>query len=331
MGFRKAGEQKLGGKFLVFGDTGSGKSFFLLTFPDIGAADSESGLAHYENKPITIAGKEYNNLKFVDNTADIDELESDLDDLTAGVYDDEIRTFGIDSETKFYNSMQVGAMTVEERRARKTGGDVDDSTVSQRQWGRIKLLNMKLQQAKIDLSARGTHIVSIAQEADLRDKKDTDKIIGEKPDMHKSVPYDYDTVLRFYKEVDKKTGGTRFYTRVIKDRTMVTKVGDIIENCTYDIWADYYKGKSKLESANTSYRKDLDTTTANMVDKADKVDKMITEWKQIMKALKESGSTDKISKINKKLKSLKIDVKNMNLCDFKVISELFEYSREISD
>lgn len=332
MAFRNASENKLGGKFLVFGNTGSGKSCFGLTFPRIAAVDSESGLAHYEHRPIMVGGKAYQNLVLVDNTADIDELESNIDDIANGEFDDKISTLLIDSETKFYNSMQVGAMEVEMRRARKTGGDIDDQTVSQRQWGRIKLLNMKLQQAKIDLSTRGIHVVSIAQEADLRDKQDSDKIIGEKADMHKTAAYDYDTVLHCYTETDKKTGEVKFFAKILKDRTLVTTKGNIIENCTYDVWKDYFEGKSKLETAATSYKKDLEDSTNSMVDKADRIEDMITEWKLLMKGFAASKEGEaKAANVKAKMSKLKMtDIKNLHLYDIKDVTELYEFTKSLA-
>ena len=198
MSFRKAKAAKIGGKFLVYGESGSGKSTFQLTFPRVACVDSEAGVAHYEGKDISINnGNTYNNLVLVDNTSDLDELEMDLDSFLNGEFDNKIDTLSIDSETKFYGTMQVGAQEVEEKRARKKGGNVDDANISQRSWGRIKILNLKLQQAKIDLSTKGVHVISVAQATDERDKSG-EKVIGVKPDMHKSVKFDYDTVLEFY-------------------------------------------------------------------------------------------------------------------------------------
>ena len=170
MSFRKAQAAKIGGKFLSYGESGSGKSTFQLTFPRVACIDSETGVAHYEGKDITLNnGHTYNNLVLVDNTSDLDELEEDLDAFLDGEYDGQIDTLSIDSESKFYATMQIGATEVEERRARKKGGDVDDAGISVKQWGRIKIINMKLQQAKIDLSSKGTHVVSVAQEVEIKD------------------------------------------------------------------------------------------------------------------------------------------------------------------
>ena len=94
--FREAKAAKIGGKFLSYGESGSGKSTFQLTFPNVACIDSETGVAHYEGKDITLNnGKTYNNLLLVDNTSDLDELEEDLDAFIDGEYDGKIETLSI--------------------------------------------------------------------------------------------------------------------------------------------------------------------------------------------------------------------------------------------
>lgn len=329
MSFRKAGNKKVAGKFLVSGDTGCGKSCFALTFPKIAAVDSENGMIHYEGKPIEIGGKTYDNLQMVDNTSDIATLEEDLEAILDGEMEG-INTFAIDSETKFYNAMQIGAMTVEERRARKKGGDIDDATISQKQWGKIKMLNMKLQQAKIDLSAMGVHVVSIAQETEVKEKRGADMVVvGHKPDMHKSVKFDYDTILRMYK-VEEKDGTERFFAKVLKDRTNVTKVGQVIENPTYDIWAAYFEGNDGKEALGSSYRAELDKTTNDMVEEDDKAAEIISEWKALLAKMKAADKTEETKKVTEKIKELKIDIKAMDQTPSDVLTQLLDFTRNVA-
>lgn len=326
MGFRKAQAAKIGGKFLSYGESGSGKSTFQLTFPKVACIDSETGVSHYEGREIELNnGNKYNNLLMVDNTSNLDELEEDLDAFINGEYDGQIETLSIDSETKFYNTMQIGATEVEERRARKKGGDVDDAGISVKQWGRIKIINMKLQQAKIDLSSKGTHVVSVAQEVEIKDD-DGKKVIGYKPDMHKSVKFDYDTILRHYTKKDKD-GNVTFWAEVIKDRTGVTKVGQQIENPCFDIWKDYYDKMNGLETNKTSYKKDLATSTESMVDEADKAEVLAGEWKDLMKRLKDDKNMDAISKVNMLIKDKKIDVKKIDMQPVGVLTELVDFTK----
>ena len=326
MAMRKAKEAKIGGKFLSYGETGSGKSLFALTFPDVACIDSEAGIAHYEGKDITLNnGNTYNNLKLVDNTSDLDELEDDLDAFMDGEYDNEIRTLSIDSETKFYGTMQVAAQETEEKRARKKGGNVDDANISQRSWGKIKIINLKLQQLKIDLSTKGIHVISIAQEAEI--KNDDNKVIGNKPDMHKSVKFDYDTILRHYSVFNKTTGETQYFAEVLKDRTNVTKKGQIIENPCYDIWKEYYEGKSKLEANETNYNKDIKTSTENMETDGEKAEKLVTEWKDMLVALKKAGNLDAINEVNNFIKSNNWDISKLDLVSSKDLTELVKLTK----
>lgn len=324
MAFRKAQTAKIGGKFLSYGESGSGKSTFQLTFPKVACIDSETGVAHYEGRDITLNnGNTYNNLVMVDNTSDLDELEDDLDSFIDGEYDGQIETLSIDSETKFYNTMQIGATEVEERRARKKGGNVDDAGISVKQWGRIKIINMKLQQAKIDLSSKGTHVVSVAQEVEIKDD-DGKKVIGYKPDMHKSVKFDYDTILRHYTKKDKD-GNVTFWAEVIKDRTNVTKVGQQIENPCFDIWKDYYASMNNLKTNATSYKNDLKTSTESMVDKADKSEELAAQFKEILKSLKDNK--DGILSVNKLMKEKNVSLKELEMQSPETLTELIDYAK----
>ena len=305
MAFRKAREAKIGGKFLAYGYEGSGKSWFALTFPKVACIDSETGIAHYEGKDITLANvKTYNNLVLVDDTSDLDDLEDDIDEA---VDSDEIQTLSIDSETKFYATMQVGA-----------------TEVSQRQWGRIKIINMKLQQAKIDLSSKGKHVVSVAQATEVYEGTgDNRKLVGIKPDMHKSVKFDYDTILEFYKEENGED--VRYFAKVKKDRTNVTKVGQIIENPSYDIWKDYFESMNGLDTNETTYKQDIKTSTESMVDQAEKAEELAAEFKDVLKSLKENK--DALLKVNKLMKEKEVDLKKLEMQTPETLTELIDFAK----
>lgn len=314
MAFRKPAKSKIGGKFFVYGLSGEGKSFFGLTFPKIGAIDSETGLAFYEDENIKINGKTYNNLAFVDTTSDLDELEEDLDNIIEG--DVDIETLLIDSETKFYNTMDIGATEAEEKKAKLSGKAVD----ARAKWGRIKNINMKFQQAKITASAKGVHIVSTAQGVAITDN-DTQKIIGYKPDTHKSLKFDYDVVLRFYVEEDKKTKERRYFAEVIKDRTPVTEVGQVIENCTYDVWKPYFDKRNGVGSitSGANFTKDLKNSTESVLNNAELSTKLAKDIKDFISEHKTETS------ILKQLKTIaddsSIDMKNLDLEEPKKLQE----------
>lgn len=323
MSFRKSAANKIGGKFLVYGATGTGKSLFGLTFPDSIAIDSENGLCHYEGISVSMNnGNTYNNLKFVDMTSDLDTLEEDLDEFVNIAEENKCKTLIIDSESKIYAGLQVSANEVEERRARRKGKDTTDVNISVLSWGRIKLINMRLQQTKIDLSSKGYHIVSVAQEQEIKDDEGK-KIIGYKPDCYKTLPYDYDVVMRFF--VKKENGEVHYYAEVIKDRTNVTKVGDVIENPCYDIWEKYFESRSGLSLAETSYKNDVKTSTESMIDKAEKSEGLAVELKGILKSLKDDK--DALLRVNKLMKEKDISLKNLEMQSPDILIEIIDYAK----
>ena len=327
MAFIKAEKVKTGGKFLFFGEEGTGKSLALLTFPKIAAMDSEAGLSFYIGKDIEIDGKIYNNLELVDRTADLDTLEENLDSFLDGEFE-EIETFGIDSETKFFGTMQVAAMEVEENRARRDGKDPDTQTISMQQRGRMKLINLKLQQAKISLSARGTHVVSLAQEVPkyASTSGNSMKVIGVKPDMHNSVPFDYDVIIQFFKE-EQNDGSYKYYGRIIKDRTQVTKVGEVIENITYDIWKPMFDGISGLKTEKVDYSEDMKKSTKSMESDAQKAETLAKEFKALMQNFKEDKSSQ--IKINSMMKEMEISAKNLTLASPSQLQELIDFAETL--
>ncbi|NFT08112.1 hypothetical protein FDF26_13770 [Clostridium botulinum] len=318
--FRKPAKTKIGGKFLVYGFSGEGKSFFGLTFPKIGAIDSETGLAFYEDTDIEISGKTYNNLAFVDTTSDLDELEEDLDNIIDG--DIDIDTLLIDSETKFYNTMDIGATEAEEKKAKLNGKAVD----ARSKWGRIKNINMKFQQAKITASAKGVHVVSTAQGLEITDD-DTKKVIGYKPDAHKSLKFDYDVVLRFYVEEDKKTKERRYFAEVMKDRTNVTKVGQVIENCTYDVWKLYFDNRNGLGISGANFTKDLKNSTDSVLNNAELSTKLSKDIKAFISEHK--TETDVLKHLKSIADNSNIDMKNLDLEEPKKLQEFISAIKKL--
>jgi len=323
MSFRKSAANKIGGKFLVYGATGTGKSLFGLTFPNSIAIDSEAGLAHYEGVPVSLNnGNTYNNLKFVDTTSDLDTLEEDLEDFVDIAEENKCQTLIVDSESKIYAGLQVAANEVEEKRARRKGKDANDVNISVLSWGRIKLINMRLQQTKIDLSSKGYHIVSVAQEQEIKDE-DGKRVLGYKPDCYKTLPYDYDIVCRFFNK--KENDGIHYYAEIIKDRTNVTKVGDVVENPCYDIWKEYFDSRSGLTASETSYKKDMATSTESMIDKSERSEELATEFKEVLKSFKDNK--DALLAVNKLMKEKNISLKNLELQSPETLTELIDFAK----
>ncbi|KRL08027.1 AAA family ATPase [Liquorilactobacillus hordei] len=226
---RKPNSRKKGLKVLVYGDTGSGKSLFGLSFPKIKVLDSEDGLGWYEND------EEGKNILEIFDTQSFYDLEDVLEELKE---DSNFGTFIVDSETKIHEDVQQALLDIDEKRAKQKGQNVLDANVSIRSYGKIKQIETKLQNSKIELASRGVNIVSIAQSVDIMEEVSANKRVkvGEAPNMKKKADYDYDVVIRLFVKDQK------FYGEIEKDRTKVTSVGEVVENPSYNIW------KSKIEN-----------------------------------------------------------------------------------
>lgn len=263
--FKKPEETKAGVKFLGYGQTGTGKTLFALTFPEIVAIDSEAGMEFYKSK--------YPNLKGILQTTSAEEVEEGLEEIEEEMIG-KIETFVLDSETKINENLQHSSLELVERRARKKGQDVQDANLSQREWGKIKMITKRIQATKIKLSSMGVNIVSIAQEKDLKEKRGDDwVIIGHAPDSSKNLEFDYDVVLRFFTKGNKDD--IKYYAEVIKDRTQTYKKGDIIENASYDNWRHVVEGKKDFKTEVIDFKKDIAKDTDALELEIEKLEDMI--------------------------------------------------------
>lgn len=260
MSFRKPGTKFIGAKILVYGLTGSGKSLFGLSCEDILAIDSENGLTDYESSH---RGK---NLIGIKNTQSFVELEETIDEIYDTYEELGAKTLVIDSETKIYNNIEQAVMTVEEKRARRDGREVDDTNLSMRSYGRIRYVGTKLQNLKIDLTSKGVNVVSVAQAKEVKKKVGDEYVVtGYTPVMNKDAKYDYDIILFFYREEDMINGGYKYFAKVEKDRTETIPAGTIIEGgVSYDTWKDYYEKQrsGKKEALGSSFAKDTEESIA---------------------------------------------------------------------
>ena len=93
-----------GGKICIFGDTGTGKSTFLGTFPRINLVDTEAGQAFYL--------EDNDNILNVLPTVSAAEVQEALDELNDESIINEFDTIGIDSGTKLNENMQAAAYEV---------------------------------------------------------------------------------------------------------------------------------------------------------------------------------------------------------------------------
>ena len=310
------GGDKVGGKFFFYGFTGCGKTCSALTFPNSCIIDSETGASFYLGQDIKIGNNTYNNVKFVDTTANLEDLEDDLQSVIDGELEG-VETVIIDSESKFYASMDIASTEAEERRAKNRGKEVD----TRAKWGRVKNINTRMSALKISASANGYHVVSIAQAKEVEDEKTKDKYITH--EGHKSLRFDYDVVVFFHSKVNKQTKEVEYYGEIEKDRTGVTKVGDVIKNISFDIWKPYFDNRSGLELSNVNLLDDIKSSEKAVLTDSEKAEGLAEELKILIKS-----ATNK-TPIKKKLDELKIDIKSLATTEPKLLVEAIRFIKTL--
>jgi len=332
MGFQKKEEilSFIGGKVLVFGATGTGKSTFAGTFPKINLVDSEDGNAYYIESNPNIIG--------VLRTTSATEVQDTLDELNDEDTLKEFESVVVDSGTKLYENMQAAAYEIVEKRARKQlrkGKDVDieDLNLSQRDWGHIKRWNQQLKTAYIIFSSQGKWIVEVAHQKDVfRDatddekKKNIDRVkIGEAPDLAKKAEYDFDIIIQMFTEEDKE-GNIKYFGKVLKDRTSVTQKGDIIENPSFQTWCKKWESTKKYGVKNP-----LDLSKGIKKDKEvmEIEDEQAEEIANSIKDFLKGASTENQKKIGKKMRELEINIKALANNDLEKLQEVLEFAEAL--
>lgn len=288
--FRKAEGTKSGLKVLAYGATGTGKTTFALSFPEVTAIDSEDGMAWYQDNP---------NLKNILNTTSAQDVEDALDEIEEELVPEGlIKTFVLDSETKIYENMQLSGLNIAERRARQKGQNSDDANISMREWGKIKLVTKRMQAAKIMMASKGINIISVAQEKPIKEKKGENWItVGYQPDTSKGFEYDYDIVIRLYTEKDPETGEELYKGIIQKDRTATYKKGSVVDNPSFENWKRAYTDSSKRKETVKDYSRDVEKDEDSMGSELEKIEDMVSEFKAVMKKLDKDGQKSASKKV----------------------------------
>lgn len=256
---------------------------FALGFPKSAYIDAENGTTFYEG---TDKAEQVVGFLETQSFKDITQQTKELVKLMKKG-DKTFETLVIDSETKIYENLQEALLTVDEKRAREKGQDALDANISMRSWGKIKQKARSMQNMKLQLASTGMNIVSIAQPKDTMEDLGNGKRIkvGIEPDMKKQAKFDYDVVLRFYTEDGK------YYAQVEKDRTEAHLRDEIIENPSFEDWAEVIADRKDLkavdvdynvdtEKAKASYEKELDNEDLDSLPKTEQIKVMLGELSQ---------------------------------------------------
>ena len=304
-------------KILGFGDSGTGKTTFALTFPKSVIVDSETGYDFYKTNP---------NISLMATTNSIYDLEEILDEVEELIEKDKIGTFTTDSISKFYANLQYVYQDLVEKRARRKGQDVDDAGLSQREWAKIKTTLKRINDTKLMMASKGINIVDIAQQKDLQEKRgDSFVKVGVAPDYVKNANYDYDIILNMYTEEDKKTGETHYYAKVLKDRTQKYKKNEIIENPSFNNWEDIYNGYSNAKESVVKFNKDYDKDVA----KTEADEATATELVEQIKSFLKSATAEQKTVISKAMKSAELNIKDLASNSIEQLQEIVDLTQTL--
>ena len=304
-------------KILGFGDSGTGKTTFALTFPKSVIVDSETGYDFYKTNP---------NISLMATTNSIYDLEEILDEVEELIEKDKIGTFTTDSISKFYANLQYVYQDLVEKRARRKGQDVDDAGLSQREWAKIKTTLKRINDTKLMMASKGINIVDIAQQKDLQEKRgDSFVKVGVAPDYVKNANYDYDIILNMYTEEDKKTGETHYYAKVLKDRTQKYKKNEIIENPSFNNWEDIYNGYSNAKESVVKFNKDYDKDVA----KTEADEAPATELVEQIKSFLKSATAEQKTVISKAMKSAELNIKDLASNSIEQLQEIVDLTQTL--
>lgn len=313
--FKKPEEVKSGLKFLIYGATGTGKTWFALSFPEILGVDTEDGWARYVGKPI---GKNIKEMLTSSSASDLEDALEEIEDEYIGKF----KTFVLDSYTKIYENQQFALQSLAEKRQRNKGQSTEDVGMSVRDWGKLKLNTKKIQATQLMLASKGINIVNVAQMAEIKEKKgDTFVTVGYKPDLSKGVEFDYDVVLKFMTEDDKKNKTVTYKAEVLKDRTGTFQKYDIIENPVFDMWADTYNATMSAKESVVNFKRDIKKD----IDKEESESATTTELVEQIKSALKNATTEQKSIVSKAMKQMDLNIKDMasnSIDDLKEIVDL---------
>lgn len=198
-------------KIYVWGESGSGKTWFALGAPDpIALIDTEGGSDLYGGR------FKFDRL----STKSYQDTMQALKEVPAGGY----KTLIVDPITVIYQSLIGGRL--EYRRQRAT--DKENVGLVVQDWGDIKRKYAMLLTELINLPC---HVIVTARQSDLYEAKAGGDIqkIGVKPDTDKTTDYVFDEVLRM-----EPAGEGERIAVILKDRSSTYKTGQRVQNPTFD-------------------------------------------------------------------------------------------------
>ena len=205
-------------KVLVYGDSGTGKTWFALSFPGkVAVIDLEGGTELY-------GGREDVQAFDVLRTKSYEEVMSALDFIDAD-NGQTYQTVVVDPITVIWQVLQEAASLKNE--AKVKAGKLRDASLTYRDWGIIKNRVHRLYNR---LSNMRCHVVVTSRaKAEYENRGGDLVMVGSKPDAEKNSPYLFDVVMLLRKDFTK--GTARYSAIVEKDRSGT--LPDILDDASF--------------------------------------------------------------------------------------------------
>ncbi len=214
--FKRASTIKKKLKILIYGDSGSGKTHFALTFPNCAVIDTEGSTELFEDR------FDFDVLR----TADYRTIMQALNQIEDG---GKYETVVIDPITIIWQVLTEAGQMMAERRAARYNKPADDASMTPRDWG---ILKRRMNAVYHKLSNMPCNVIVCARLKDLVEKRGSDFIkTGEKPDGEKNIKYIFDIIIKL------EMRGSRRFARIEKDRSGRLGTKDI-ENISFDHFAE---------------------------------------------------------------------------------------------
>lgn len=321
MAFKKPEATINGTRILVFGEAGTRKTRFAMTFPKNAYINADQGGDDYYEEFSDNLAVVSDSITFTEVLEDIDEIEANLDDID---------TITLDSWTKIYENQQHVALRVVEQRAIKNNRLKEGEGLSQKEWGVIKLNAEKLASKLLGFKKDGKTVIVIAEgkdetEAYVDNQGNTvRKKVGITPNAQKDFDFDFDIVLEMVR--DPKTKQT-VGARVLKDRLGVVEEGSIVENPTYDVWADAIERKRK--GVKKAVKKDLEESLKRDEQNfnADNATSNLEEYKSQIETVIGGLSKEKQNELAAKFKEKYKTIQFKNITDPAVLKGMVEIAK----
>lgn len=323
MAFKKPEKVISGTRILVFGEAGTRKTRFALSFPRNLYINADQGGDDYYEEFMDKLVQVSDSTTFTEVIDDLDEAETMLDDID---------TITLDSWTKIYENQQHVALRVAEQRAIKNNRLKEGEGLSPKEWGVIKLNAEKMASKLLGFKKDGKVVIVIAEGKDEKEASTDNqgntvfKKVGITPNTQKDFDFDFDIVLEMVR--DPKTKVT-LGARVLKDRLGVISEGDIVENPSYEVWAEAIEKKRKgtVKATKRDLESDLkrDEESFSVNDGANKIDILVGKIEDIINALSKDKQGRLAKGFTEKFKTAKFkDVK-----DEKTLKDMLEFAKTI--